>query len=128
MQPEATSLQLRAGRKRKLVVDAVDGRPAVDMDGRKMRALMVDRAPLLTRRGWQAPDAAASSGLLPEQVLPRPHTGAHARGDDRPLERPVVAAVHAKLLGLFDGMLRLPRAAEASPAKVCVAKCSACVV
>lgn len=127
MQPEATSVQLRAGRKRKLVIDAIDGRPAVDMDGRTMRALMVDRAPLLTRRGWHGPDAAADMGLLPDTIM---GPAAAVRGTcnapggeagGRPLERPaVVVALNAKLAGLFAGMVRLPCAAEmGSPAKVC---------
>lgn len=111
---------MRANRKRKLVLDAVNGRPAVDMDGRKMRALMVDRAPLLTRRGWQGP-APADSELLPSLAMPV-NGAAQQHGEQvrRPLEHPaVLVAAAPKLVGLFEGMVRLLGVAEGgSPAKV----------
>ncbi len=118
-----------ANRKRKLVVDVVDGRPAVDLDGRHMRALMVDRAPLLTKRGWGARGgqqhtnnkAYGPQSLLVELVGgntamcdPRSSSGDHngdagTQANRRLLERPgMLGAAAPVLLALFDGMVQLP--------------------
>lgn len=121
-------------RKRKLVVDVANGRPAVDLDGRHMRALMVDRAPLLTKRGWGARDARPTHQHNGAQggAVHGPHAllvgmvGGDDHGSGRMLQRPGVlnAAAAPLLLELFDGMVRLPGAGLRSPTrKVCVVVC-----